>query len=61
MDLYQKDPTLANVKFETVTQITLKNDVLRVTDTMPVDDQRAMVTPLSAGGASCASTTTSLS
>ena len=48
MDLYQKDPTLANVKFETVTQITLKNDVLRVTDTMPVDDQRAIVTPLSA-------------
>ena len=48
MDLYQKDPTLANVKFETVTQITLKNDVLRVTDTLPVDDQRAIVTPLSA-------------
>jgi hypothetical protein len=48
MDLYQQDPTLANVKFETVTQITLKNDVLRVTDTLPVDDQRAIVTPLSA-------------
>ena len=48
MDLYQQDPTLANMKFETVTQITLKNDVLRVTDTMPVDDQRAIVTPLSA-------------
>jgi hypothetical protein len=48
MDLYQQDPTLANVKFETVTQITLKNDVLRVTDTLPVNDQRAIVTPLSA-------------
>ena len=48
MDLYQQDPTLANVKFETVTQITLKNDVLRVTDSLPVDDQRAIVTPLSA-------------
>jgi hypothetical protein len=48
MDLYQKDPTLANVKFETVAQITLKNDVLRVTDSLPVDDQRAIVTPLSA-------------
>jgi hypothetical protein len=48
MDLYQKDPTLANVKFETVSQITLKNDVLRVTDSLPVDDQRAIVTPLSA-------------
>lgn len=48
MDLYQQDPTLANVKFETVTQITLKNDVLKVTDTLPVDDQRAIVTPLSA-------------
>jgi hypothetical protein len=48
LDLYQKDPKLANVKFETITQITLKNDVLRVTDSLPVDDQRAIVTPLSA-------------
>ena len=48
MDLYQKDPTMANVNFETITQITLKNDVLRVTDSLPVDDQRAIVTPLSA-------------
>ncbi len=47
MDLYAQDPTLDNVKFETVTQITLKNDVMKVTDSLPVDDQRAIVTPLS--------------
>ena len=48
MDLYAKDPKLNNVRFETATQVTLRNDVLRVTDTLPVDDQRAIVTPLSA-------------
>lgn len=48
MDLYAKDPALTDVKFETATQVTLKNDVLRVTDSLPVDDQRAIVTPLSA-------------
>ena len=48
MDLYAKDPKLKDVRFETATQVTLKNDVLRVTDTLPVDDQRAIVTPLSA-------------
>ncbi len=48
MDLYAKDPSLADVKFETATQVTIKNDVLRVTDSLPVDDQRAIVTPLSA-------------
>lgn len=48
MDLYAQDPNLDDVKFETVTQITLKNDVVKVVDTLPVDDQRAIVTPLSA-------------
>lgn len=48
MDLATKDPGLTDVKFETVTQVTLKNDVLRVTESLPVDDQRAIVTPLSA-------------
>jgi hypothetical protein len=48
MDLYTADPTLKDVKFETATQVTLKNDVLRVNDSLPVDDQRAIVTPLSA-------------
>jgi hypothetical protein len=48
MDLYAKDPLLKDVRFETATQVTLRNDVLRVTDTLPVDDQRAIVTPLSA-------------
>lgn len=48
MDLYSQDPTLKDVKFDTATQVTLKNDVLRVNDSLPVDDQRAIVTPLSA-------------
>lgn len=48
MDLYAKDPTLQDVMFETATQVTLRNDVIRVTDSLPVDDQRAIVTPLSA-------------
>jgi len=48
MDLYTQDPKLSGVKFETVAQITLKNDVLRVTQSLPVDDQHAIVTPLSA-------------
>jgi len=48
MDLYAKDPELKGVTFETATQVTLKNDVIRVTDSLPVDDQRAIVTPLSA-------------
>jgi hypothetical protein len=48
MDLFAGDPTLSGVKFDTATQVTLKNDVLRVNDSLPVDDQRAIVTPLSA-------------
>ncbi|HEX6975610.1 MAG TPA: hypothetical protein VF147_14495 [Vicinamibacterales bacterium] len=48
MDLYTQDPTLKDVRFDTATQITLKNEVLRVNDSLPVDDQRAIVTPLSA-------------
>ncbi len=48
MDLYAQDPKLENVKFETVTQITIKNEVMKVTDVLPVDDQKAIVTPLSA-------------
>src|SRR5262249_19753901 len=36
MDLYAQDPTLSGVKFETATQITLKNDVLRVNQSLPV-------------------------
>jgi hypothetical protein len=48
MDLFAKDPTLSGVKFDTATQITMKNDTLRVNDSLPVDDQRAIATPLSA-------------
>ena len=48
MDLYRKDPKLSNVSFETMTQVTLRNDVLRVNDSIPVNDQQAIVTPLSA-------------
>lgn len=48
MDLYRQDPNLSNVRFETTTQVTLKNDVLKANDSLPVDDQRAIVTPLSA-------------
>lgn len=48
MDLYAQDPTLSGVRFETATQITLKNDVLRVNESRLVDDQIALVPPLSA-------------
>jgi hypothetical protein len=48
MDLFTQDPTLSGVKFETATQITLKNDVLRINQSLPVDDQSPIVNPLSA-------------
>lgn len=48
MDLYRQDPNLSNVRFETTTQVTLKNDVLKINDSIPVNDQHAIVTPLSA-------------
>lgn len=48
MELYRQDPKLSNVRFETTTQVTLMRDVLKVKDSLPVDDQHAIVTPLSA-------------
>lgn len=48
MNLYQQDPNLSNVRIETTTQVTLKNDVLKVNDSLPINDQRALVTPMSA-------------
>ena len=48
MDLFARDPNLSNLRFETTTQVTLKNEVLKVTDSLPIDDQKAIVTPLSA-------------
>lgn len=48
MDLYQQDPNLSNVRFETTTQVTLKNEVLKLSDSIAVDDQHAIVTPMSA-------------
>ncbi len=47
MDLYHADPKLSKVDFQTTARITLKNDVLNVSETIPVDDERAIVTPLS--------------
>jgi hypothetical protein len=48
MSLFAQDPNLSDVRFESTTQVTLKNEVMKVTDSLPVDDQKAIVTPLSA-------------
>jgi hypothetical protein len=47
MDLRRDDPKLEHVSFESVAQITVKNDVVSVANDLPVDDEMAIATPLS--------------
>lgn len=47
LDLRQIDPKLEGVSFESVGQITVRNDVLQVSQELPLDDEAALTTPLS--------------
>jgi hypothetical protein len=46
LDLRREDPRLEAVSFESVAQITVRNDVLSITQELPLDDEAAIVTPL---------------
>lgn len=47
LGLKQTDPDLKDVSFECVAQITVKNDVLKVIQELPMDDEGFVNTPLS--------------